>query len=237
MRTATRARLGQYRLCLAALASLVPAAAVAATDGQDIVVTAQVRPNLFGTVAIPGPLGRWTDKWQKVSSERHIPAALHHLVQPARSLSRAEQLRFVQAEVDRRIGWRSDGTQYGARIYWASAAETLANGHGDDDDRAILKFQALRALGYPAGDYYLMMGRDRVRGDYVMLAARADGRWWLLEEQGDRPVPAETRGGFEPMASFGGGKAWIHGRQRHLARRSATPGPAILASTSASARR
>jgi hypothetical protein len=58
------------------------------------------------------------------------------------------------------------------------------------------------------------MGRDKVRGDYVMLAARAEGRWWLLEEQGDRPVPAEQRRGFEPVASFGAGRSFIHGRQR-----------------------
>ncbi|GAA4008494.1 hypothetical protein GCM10022280_01530 [Sphingomonas swuensis] len=185
-----------------------------AQQADSITVTAQVRPHLFGTVALPGPSGRWGDKWQKVASDARPCAALQSLVAPARALGRLAQLQFVQAQVDRRIGWRSDGTQYNARIYWASAAETLASGFGDDDDRAILKYQALRALGYPRSDYYLMMGRDQVRGDYVMLAARADGRWWLLEEQGDLPVAADRRAGFEPVASFGAGRSWIHGRPR-----------------------
>jgi predicted transglutaminase-like cysteine proteinase len=186
---------------------------------QEVVVTAQTRPNLFGTVALPGPQGRWADKWHKVMNDDRGAATLNALVTPARGMSRLEQLRFLQAEVDRRISWRSDATQYSARTYWASASETLATGLGDDDDRAILKFQALRALGFPRGDYYLVMGRDRVRGDYVMLAARAEGRWWLLEEQGEAPVLADVRTGFDPAASFGAGKAWIHGRPRQMGSR------------------
>jgi hypothetical protein len=52
-----------------------------------------------------------------------------------------------------------------------------------------------------------------------MLAARAEGRWWLLEEQGEQPVPADLRTGFEPAASFGAGRTFIHGRQRQPAQR------------------
>lgn len=215
------------RAATAIALGLAPLAATSAAEtSNELVVTAQVRPNLFGTVAIPGPAGRWSDKWQKVATDGHASPALRALVEPARGLDRLSQLRFVQAQVDRRIGWRSDGTQYGARTYWASASETLANGYGDDDDRAILKYQALRALGFPRSDYYLLMGRDRVRGDYVMLAARAEGRWWLLEEQGDRPITAESRGGFDLMASFGAGKSWVHGRPR----RQQVPSTAIATS-------
>lgn len=214
-------RLLSIGLCVgsALFAPVGAALASSAGDGGDdeLVVTAPSRPNLFGTIAIPGPQGRWADKWQKIMGDSRSHSALSGLVAPARGQPRLEQLRILQAAVDQRIGWRSDTTQYGARTYWASAAETLATGLGDDDDRAILKFQALKALGYPRSDFYLVMGRDRVRGDYVMLAAKADGRWWLLEEQGAFPVPAERRTGFEPAASFGAGKAWIHGRPRSLA--------------------
>lgn len=225
MRTAHQPRRTTGRLTAALLLSLAPLnPAIAGDSSPEVVVTAQTRPNLFGTVVLPGPPGRWTDKWQKVASDPDSAPALKSLVAPARGLGRLDQLRFVQAEIDRKIGWRSDGTQYGARIYWASAAETLESGFGDDDDRAILKYQALRSLGFPRSDYYLVMGRDKVRGEYVMLAARAEGRWWLLEEQGDAPVPADGRRGFEPVASFGAGKSWIHGRPRQLAvARSAAP--------------
>ena len=211
-------------MALAILLVSMPGPAAADAPSHDVVVTAQVRPDLFGTVAIPGPAGRWGDKWHKIAADPSSDSELAQFVAPARGLDRMAQLSFVQAAVDRRIGWRSDGTQYGARTYWASASETLASGLGDDDDRAILKYQALRALGFPPSDFYLLMGRDRVRGDYVMLAARVGGGWWLLEEQGDRPVPAASRAGFEPVASFGAGRTFIHGRPR---RRPAAP---ILAS-------
>lgn len=223
------------RMVMAAACSLVlalPASGQASEappggDSDEVVVTAVTRPNLFGTVAIPGPQGRWADKWHKVMNDRRGDAALEGLVRPARGLHPLQQLRYLQAEIDRRVAWRSDTTQYSARTYWASAAETLSTGLGDDDDRAILKFQALRALGYSRGDYYLLMGRDRVRGDYVMLAARAGGRWWLLEEQGEQPVSADQRTGFEPAASFGAGKTFIHGRPRQIARSSMDPAAGI----------
>lgn len=213
----------------ALLAAFLPAPSVQAETPAEVVVTAQIRPNLFGTVALPGPAGRWGDKWQRIAMDEARSPDLSEMIAPARDLDRRAQLDWLQATVDRRIGWRSDGTQYGARTYWASAAETLASGLGDDDDRAILKYQALRALGFPRSDYYLVMGRDRVRGDYVLLAARAEGRWWLLEEQGDRATAADQRSGFEPMASFGAGRTWIHGRLRKAA-----PAPVATALTNAS---
>lgn len=199
---------------LFAFTTLNSAVASAEDAPADHIVTAHHRPNLFGTVALPGPSGRWSDKWHKVAAAPDSTSELQQFIAPARKLGRLAQLDYVQAAVDRRIGWRSDGTQYGARTYWASASETLSSGLGDDDDRAILKYQALRALGFPANQFYLLMGRDKVRGDYVMLAARAEGRWWLLEEQGDRPVRADHRPGFEPFASFGAGRSFIHGRPR-----------------------
>lgn len=239
MREADRSTWGKG-LCLSGAAFLLYAAvaAPALAAPEEVVVTAQVRPNLFGTVAIPGPAGRWGDKWNKIAADPSTDDELGRFVAPARGLGRLAQLGFIQAAVDRRIGWRSDGTQYGARTYWANAAETLASGLGDDDDRAILKYQALRALGYPRSDFYLVMGRDRVRGDYVMLAARAGGRWWLLEEQGDQPVAADARVGFDPVASFGAGRTFIHGRpRRQLAATVATVAPTAGTGGALTARR
>lgn len=203
-------------LCLGAAIALglAATAALAEEPPAELRVTVHARPDFFGTIALPGPSGRWSEAWARILAEPTGTAALQSLVAPVRAAPRLEQLRFVQREVDRRISWRSDGTQYGRRTHWATAAETLASGRGDDDDRAILKFQALRALGVGAGDVYLVMGRDTLRGEYVLVAARAGRRWWLLEEQGDALLPAEQRSGFQPFASFGAGRAWVHGRAR-----------------------
>jgi predicted transglutaminase-like cysteine proteinase len=188
-----------------------------------VTVTARSQPNLFGTVALPTTGGLWSEKWSKVASDGSVPAALGAIIRPAQGLTRIQQLSVIQAKVDRRIGWRSDGTAYGERDYWATAAETLNAGYGDDEDRAILKFQALRALGWKPSDMYLVMGRDYTRGSYTMLAARANGRFWLLEDRGDTLVPMERRTGFTPMVSFGDGRAWLHGKRHMPASLSTTP--------------
>ena len=75
---------------------------------------------------------------------------------------------------------------------------------------------------------YLVLGRDHVRGPYTMLAARANGRFWLLEDRGDTLIPADRRTGFTPMVSFGDNKAWLHGKLR-MAR--ATPTSPMSAAT------
>jgi predicted transglutaminase-like cysteine proteinase len=202
-------------------AGMAPAPVLAATplgaaapDAAAVTVTARSRPDLFGTVALPVSGGRWADKFNKVASASGVPAVLAEFIAPARNLPRWQQMRFVQAGVDHRIGWRSDGTQYGVRTYWADAQETLGCGFGDDNDRAILKYQALRALGVPSADMFLMIGRDAVRGgDYTLLAVRSGGRTFLLEERGSEPVAIEQRTGFSPQISFSGRQAWIHGRR------------------------
>jgi predicted transglutaminase-like cysteine proteinase len=205
---------------LAALGAILISAAASfstpavAADAPTITVTARATPNLFGTVALPTRAGRWAEKWSRVANDSSFPAALRAMIRPAEGLTRIQQLALVQAEVDRRIGWRSDGTAYAERDYWATAGETLSQGFGDDEDRAILKFQALRALGWKAQDMYLVLGRDHVRGAYTMLAARANGRFWLLEDRGSALVPADRRTGFAPMMSFGDNKAWLHGKLR-----------------------
>jgi predicted transglutaminase-like cysteine proteinase len=207
------------------------------TDESAVTITARSKPDLFGTVALPVSGGRWADKFNKVAAASRVPAVLAEFIAPARYLPRWEQMRFVQAGVDRRIGWRSDGTQYGVRTYWADAQETLGCGFGDDNDRAILKYQALRALGVPSSDLFLMIGRDAVRGgDYTLLAVRSGGRTFLLEERGSEPVAIESRAGFNPQISFSGTQAWIHGRRMATQR---APAPMVTASlrTDARARR
>lgn len=202
------------RVASIAAALICAATPAAAADAPTVTVTARVSPNLFGTVALPTRGGRYAQKWAKVVSDSHVPSLLRAIIQPAQGLTRIQQLAVIQAEIDRRIGWRSDGTAYGERDYWATAGETLAQGFGDDEDRAILKFQALRALGWKAQDMYLVVGQDHVRGAYTMLAARANGRFWLLEERGQTLVPADRRTGFTPMLSFGDNRAWLHGKLR-----------------------
>ena len=111
----------------------------------------------------------------------------------------------------RNIRWMSDATEWGRHDYWASAAETLEHGAGDMENRAIVKMQALRTLGVPTRDLYMTMGRDKVGGPITVLLVRVGRRFYVLDDLGGAPIPAERRFGFEPMVTLGSNAAWIHG--------------------------
>ena len=187
---------------------------------QPIVVTAQLPllpPDLAGTVPLPVRAERFADNWERARRDAFGHPRLKQLVESARGLPRQQQLAFVQAEVHRRIRWISDATEWGAHDYWASAAETLSQGAGDAEDRAIVKMQALKALGIPARDLFLTMGRDRVAGPVTVLVVRLDGVLYLLDDTGGRPFAAVERPDFEPVLTLGHGGSWLHGRRARTA--------------------
>jgi predicted transglutaminase-like cysteine proteinase len=126
-------------------------------------------------------------------------------------LAPLQQIAFVQSAVAASIHWVSDTTEWGQHDYWASAAQTLARGAGDSEDRAIVKLQALRALGLGNSDLFLTLARDRVGGPITVLTVRSGGRYYILDDTGGRPYVAEERRfEFQPVMSFGMYGAWVH---------------------------
>lgn len=173
-----------------------------------------VAPSLFGTVALPVRADRYAAGWRRAALDAsHLPS-MQRLVAPARGLARGQQIAYVQSAVTRSVRWISDATEWGQHDYWASAAETLQHGAGDMEDRAIVKMQALRSLGFPARDLYLTMGRDKVGGPITVLLVRLGNRFYIIDDLGGAPVAADVRQGFEPMVTLGHNGSWIHGRRR-----------------------
>ena len=193
-----------------------------------IITGPPVPPSLFGTVALPVRADRWSAGWRRASLDASQLPSMQRLVAPARGLSRNQQLDFVQSAVTRSIRWISDATEWGQQDYWASAAETLQHGAGDMEDRAIVKMQALKSLGFAARDLYLTMGKDKVGGQITVLMVRLGGRFYIIDDLGGAPVAAEQRQGFEPMVTLGYNSSWIHGRRRG--------GPTLTAATAVSSR-
>lgn len=214
--------------CAALLTGLALAAAgtvPAQAEPNPITVTGKLQPqapNLFGTVALPANLSRYSDGWyrSRVDASRH--PALQQLIAPARALPRMEQVAFVQRAVTSRIRWMSDATEWGAHDYWASAGQTLDRGAGDMEDRAIVKLQALKALGVPSRDLYLTMGRDKVGGQIVVLIIRVGSQFMVLDDTGGAPFAAERRPEFQPMLTLGANRSWIHGKRVAIAQRGGT---------------
>ena len=170
-------------------------------------------PDLFGTVALPAPAMPMTAKWAKVR-EFDPSSSIQSLVEPVVGLDRPRQMLFVQLVVQRTLRYRDDLQMWGEADYWASAAETLSRGGGDCEDLAIVKYQALLALGFAPGDLALSVGRDQARGDHALLLVRDGGTWWVLDDQYSRPIRSDELKGFEPVMSFSGASAqWLHGRR------------------------
>lgn len=223
-----RAALGGAGLagCIALLAGQARAETVQfVPDVQPapIVVTGQgapVSPDLFGTVALPVRADRYAAGWRRAARDASFLPSMQRLVAPARGLAREQQVAYVQAAVTREIRWISDATEWGLHDYWASAAETLQHGAGDMEDRAIVKMQALRALGFPARDLYLTMGRDKVGGPITVLLVRLGPRFFVLDDLGGAPIAADRRQGFAPMITLGHNASWIHGHRSAGNRRS-----------------
>ena len=211
-----RAVLGSAGLASTILTLVIhtPAAAQKAPRAErpaiTVVHTAASAPSLFGTTAIPIRAQRFAVEWNRAQRDASWHPALQTLVAPARGLSPEDQIAFVQSAVHQRIKWRSDATEWGVHDYWASATETLDRGVGDMEDRAIVKMQALKLLGFPERDLFLTLGRDKVGGAIAVLIARLGDRHYVLDDLGGRPVRARLREGFTPQLSFGSNAAWAH---------------------------
>jgi predicted transglutaminase-like cysteine proteinase len=156
----------------------------------------------------------FTDRWERVSAAHLAPTQVQGIVGSG-SLSDLATLEKVNRWVNRNIAHVSDRRFYGTGDYWALASETLRVGVGDCEDFAILKYQMLLAMGYPAEDMYLTLARDLARNaDHAMLVVKQNGRFYLLDNSTERVLPADQSYDYRPTMSFNSESGWLHGYTR-----------------------
>jgi predicted transglutaminase-like cysteine proteinase len=220
-----------WRPLLAAAALATPAGLSAApANGTSLLIAS---PDMLGTRAIPIRADRFADSLRRAREDATRSPLLQRMVAPAASMPPLQKMAFVQAAVTKSIRWISDATEWGQHDYWASAAQTLAHGAGDAKNRAIVKLQALRALGFSNSDLFLTLARDKVGGPITVLTVRNGGRYYVMDDTGGRPFTVEERSReFKPLMSFGMYGAWVHMPRTTLApstlvaASAATPGTA-----------
>ena len=178
-------------------------------------------PDVFGTVALSAGVTSYDVRWRRVSAADRSDPRVLAIAAVAKGFDSYAMLVAVQAEVRRRVMWKRDLDGYKIYDYWAEAGETLSRGFGDAEDIAVVKIQALKAAGFNPRDLYISVGRDRTRGLDTLLIARANGRFYVLDDRAEQPMTPEQHGSFEPIITLGSGVSYLHGRRYHrLASRS-----------------
>lgn len=170
---------------------------------QSILSASKSQGEPFGllTVALPeGPLAtKWRDAERAIRGDVDIIADCRADISNCISPAAVQLLKIVKAaasrdgiarlgEINRAINLAvrpvSDRAQYGVDDHWTSPLATLAASAGDCEDYAIAKFVALHEAGISRADLRLVIMRENATGeDHAVVAARADGRWHILDNR------------------------------------------------------
>lgn len=202
--------LSRRALAAAALLALVSGAAEARRALPRSADFTGHSAGMFGTSLLLVGSTPYDSKWARVA-HASLPAS-SGIVARARGLTGLDRLRAVNAAVNRAISYREDSDLWGQPDHWATPREALSKGSGDCEDYAIAKMQALRAVGIPASELFLVVGTDLVaRGGHALLVVRHAGEHWVLDNFHDEVRPSSLYRDFRPTLSFGGGRAWLHG--------------------------
>jgi predicted transglutaminase-like cysteine proteinase len=159
-------------------------------------------PEPFGLKVEPITTGDVITKWNGVvadiradsevfarcrSDAAHCPAAARKflaIVAEGRAHDGRARLGVINRAVNMAIQPMSDMAQWGVPDRWSAPLETFTTGHGDCEDYAIAKYVALIQTGFSDDDVRLVIVRDTGTGqDHAVVAARADGKWLVLDNR------------------------------------------------------
>lgn len=93
----------------------------------------------------------------------HTLAQWRNLSAAMRTVEPVTQLQYINGFFNRNVRSASDKDIYCAEEYWARPEEFLLNRAGDCEDYAVAKYLALRYFGWPAGDMWIILVKDRAR--------------------------------------------------------------------------
>ncbi len=113
---------------------------------------------------------------------------------------------------------RSDASAYGSLEYWASPKEFIQNRGGDCEDYAIAKYFALKALGWPPDEMWVLLVKDKAGKGHAVLAARRDGVIHILDNLSrpkDLVLPqSKYVSVYTPFAAVNERGVWAIAKQR-----------------------
>jgi predicted transglutaminase-like cysteine proteinase len=183
-----------------------------------------VAVRLFGTVEFRSDLMA-LPQWLRVLSEakRQIkdlttcqskecsPAAIswRQIIGLSKDGSPMEKIKAVNAFVNQ-WPYRLDIEAYGKTDYWASPGEFLKRS-GDCEDYSIIKYFALKQMGFKAENMRIVVVKDIIRNiDHAILAVYIDQTAYVLDNLSNLILPHSRYRHYLPQYSINGVNRWAH---------------------------
>lgn len=124
-----------------------------------------------------------------------------------------EQLQRINAFFNR-WPYRLDQDVYRRSDYWALPLEFLRKS-GDCEDFSIVKYFALRELGFSSGQLRIVVLKDNIRGvAHAVLAVYLDGEVYVLDNLSDLVFSHAMYEHYVPQYSVNESSRWAHVRAR-----------------------
>lgn len=131
------------------------------------------------------------------------------IMKQARGLERMEQLKMVNSFFNK-WPYRLDQDAYGVSDWWATPQEFLKIS-GDCEDYAIIKYFALKELGFSQDDLRIVVVKDRIRGiAHAVLAVFTHGDAYILNNVSDAIFTHDKYRHYVPQYSLNEEHRWSH---------------------------
>lgn len=131
------------------------------------------------------------------------------LLNQARSLTPMEKLKTVNRYFNQ-WPYRLDIERFGVNDHWATPQEFLTLS-GDCEDYSIVKYFALKQLGFNGRDMRIVVVKDRIRNvDHAVLAVYLDHTAYILDNLSNLVLPHETYSHYLPQYSVNETSCWAH---------------------------
>ena len=192
--------------------------AAAAQQGEPI--------RLFGTVEFRGKLDA-LPKWLRVldamdSDPKLLPSARLSANKKVQALKQWEEIKASAPEVPtvkvlekvsklfNTFPYRLDRESFGVSDYWATPDEFLKK-YGDCEDFSIIKYYALKELGYPTEDMRIVVLVDSIRNlGHAVLVYYLNGTAYVLDNLTNLVLPHERFKHYKPQYSVNEHYKWVH---------------------------
>ena len=169
-------------------------------------------PSAYGSIALRAGVTIYDARFRRVAKTDANAPIVREAAAPLAGLGHVAQLARAKQIVADRVRYKSDPDAMRVADLWANAGETLQSGQGDDEDIAIATMQMLKAAGYPEDDLYLSVGRHPARGAHIVLLARTEDGYYMLDHLQTAPVKVDAAtNAFRPILSVGRDGSWVHG--------------------------